>query len=233
MASFTVGEILLRVRDQLSENSTVTGMWQDNLLCRYIYDAQAELALDCDVIQDRTTFTTTTTGTREYSLPTNTLRIQHITYDSRKIQQIDQREFMRATANDGASSTVQGTPLYYYVYGTAGNNGFIGLEPKPDKSAPVVMWRSKLPPNGPGSYTTSTEIDVPYEYGHFLQEYVLWKAWSKEHSSEGVNLARFHRQMWMESVERVKRMQRAKSSGDRLKVVKDVDSYYGTDFGIT
>ena len=232
MASLTIGSVIERVRDQINEQSLATGYWLDKALFNYCYDAQTELALDCDVIQDRTTFVTTTTGTREYSLPTNTLRIQHITYDSRKIQQIDQREFMRATNNDGVSSTVEGTPLYYYVYGTAGGSGFIGMEPKPDKAAAVVMWRSKLPPTGPGSYTSSTEIEVPYEYGHFIQEYVLWKAWSKEHSSEGVANARFHRQMWMESVERVKRMQREKNTGDRYKVVKDSDNFFNTGFGI-
>ena len=232
MASFTIGEILVRARDQLGESSLVTGYWRDELLHRYIYDSQVELALDASVMEDRTTFTTTTTGTREYSLPTNTIRIIHITYDARKIQQIDQREFMRATANDGASSTVQGTPIYYYLYGTAGRGGFIGLEPKPDKAAALVMWRVKLPADGPASYTSSTELEIPYEYAHFLQEYVLWKAWSKEHSPEGARNAAFHRQMWVESVARVKRIHREKYTGDRYKVVKDVDSYYASNFGI-
>ena len=232
MASMTIGSVIERVRDQVSEVSTVTGFWSDRALWHYCYDAQVELALDGDVIEDRVTFTTTTTGTREYSLPTNTLRIKHLLYDAKKVQQIDQREFMRATNNDGASSTVQGTPLYYYVFGTAGGSGFLGFEPKPDKAAAVVMFRSKLPPTGPGSYTSSTELEVPYEYGHFLQEYVLWKAWSKEHSPEGVRLAQFHRQMWVESVQRVQRMQREKFSGDRFKAVKDADNMFNTGFGM-
>ena len=64
MASLTIGSVLERVRDQINEQSIATGYWLDKALFNYCYDAQTELALDCDVIQDRVTFTTTTTGTR-------------------------------------------------------------------------------------------------------------------------------------------------------------------------
>mgnify|MGYP001566850374 CR=1 FL=1 len=232
MSSMTVGEVLLRVRDQLGESSITTGFWQDNLLHRYIYDACVEMALDCSVTQTRTTLFTTVTGTREYSLTTGLFKVMHMTWDTQKVSPIDFTQFTRETSNEGTSSVVSGAPNYYYIFGQAGLSGIMGFQPIPDKSAPVVAYYIRIPDTTPASYTSSTLLEIPWEYGHLIQNYVLWKAWNKEHSAEGSRQSADNRAMWQDGLARVRRMQQERLRGDRFKVVKDVDYYYNTNYGI-
>lgn len=176
-----------------------------------IYQASMELANECFVIE-RTFSTTSTSGTREYSYPTNAIAIRRVEYNGVKLEPAP----LEADPKTSTTSP-SGTPAQYAIW-----NGELVLFPTPDTTGDTIKVFAYTEPQ---EVTSSSTLEVPSEYHLAMIDFILSVMYAKD---QNTGMATFHRELWEKSVNRIKRTRAKKLRGDQFAVVRDVAS--GPDY---
>lgn len=105
----------------------------------------------------------TVTGTQEYALPSDFIRVQLVTWDGQKIYPIDYIHLK--SQNLGMA---QGKPYEYYLYG-----GNIGFYPIPSTGTGLLYYLKRLP-----LMTASQDSVLPSDFDLAVVKYAAYLLWS-------------------------------------------------------
>lgn len=118
-----VSDIITRVRNIAGDVDVL--QFTDADIMRWINDGMRECAMDNDLLQ-KTATTTVTSGTSEYALPTDILRLHSVKYDNQKLPVLTLEEFDEQFTTDGSDT---GVPINCLIWA-----GFVRLWPTPTNS---------------------------------------------------------------------------------------------------
>lgn len=154
---------------------------------RLIYRAQRELAVKANCIE-RTYTTTSTSGTSEYSFPTNAFALRLVEYNSVPLQKVTERE-RYSVSLASASATVTGTPKFFSIW-----NRTIKLTPTPDTSSITIRLHTY---NFPQTVTLSSTLEVPAEFQDGIVDYILRFMYAKDGN---IAMSRDYQARWDQTV---------------------------------
>lgn len=177
-----------------------------------IYQACMQMATEAMVVEQTYT-TTSTSGTREYAYPTNAMAIRRVEYNGKKLK------FTTLESDPKTSTTeVSGTPAEYSIW-----NGEMILFPTPDTSSVTIKVYTY---NRPAAVTSTSTLEVPAEYHLDILDLILSVMYAKDQNN---GMATYHRNLWENSLRRIKRHQMKRKSGDEFHIVRDQDF---VDYGV-
>lgn len=209
----TPSELETAVRNRY--NAIGDNFYSSSMIMDLIYQASMELALEAFVIEKKYT-TTSTSGTREYPYPTNAFAIRRVEYDGKKLYPVS------LDADPKTSTTEQsGTPRSYAIW-----NEEMVLFPTPDASSKTIDVYTY---NRPQAITNSSTLEVPVEYHLNMLDFMLSAMYAKDQNQ---NMASYHRNLWERGINRIKRHQMKKKTGDQFATVLDENYYPIGDPGI-
>lgn len=155
-----------------------------------------------------------TSGTKEYDLPTGCLAVEEVNYSTSGVtgthlpmQLITLSDLYKQDPYWRSTST--GTPLFYYLRGVTS----YGLHNTPGTSVTTgiqVVYTALAPVPATGSDTYS----IPHSGGEFLLAYVKHWASMKDANGEGGRRVDAFERIWKEALERLKREVESTSEGE-------------------
>lgn len=215
----TPTQIYNQVRAQAGESSD--SFLTEAVLYSFIWQAEIELANFVGCSLDKDTSITTVASTRESTIPTGTLQILRVLYDSVKLKKIDLTELDMVEGTAYGGVTTSGQPQYYYEFGTA-----IGLSPIPSEAKTLTIYRVKEPAELDAS---STIFTIPADYSHYLADKCLYLFYAMD---KELQQAEYHLKLWERNKIQAKNEWFKKKMMDRYLSVKDEDKFQQTDYGI-
>lgn len=150
----TVTQILEGARNSL--NALNDTLWTDSELLISLYRVMLRAAKKTRCISTSAT-QSTVAGTAAYTAPAYASEIWRVTYEGRKLQPIDRREYDSVNPNAATSS---GSPTYYLLEGET-----ITLYPTPGAIGSLVVYYYGIPTAVP---TSSTTLEIPARYHDVL-----------------------------------------------------------------
>lgn len=200
----TPSELELAARNRY--NAVDDPHYSSAMIMDIIYQASMQLAIECHCIE-RTYTTTSTSGTREYSYPTNAIAIRRVEYKGQKLLPSTLERDPKSTAS---TATPTGTPREYAIW-----EDDLILFPTPNATGDTIKVFTY---NEPQAVSTSSTLEVPSEYHLDMIDLILSVMYAKDQNE---SMAAYHRGLWEKSVIRIKRHRAKKMRGDMLYVVKD------------
>lgn len=155
-----VSDIITRVRNIAGDTDVL--QFTDDDIMRWINDAMRECAVDNDLLQ-KSASSTVTSGTSEYSLPTDILRLHSVKYNNQKLPILTLEEFDEQFTTDGTDT---GTPINCLIWA-----GVVRLFPTPDNSTDTLkIDYIRTPADVTAPANTP---DLPVGYHQRLLDYCL------------------------------------------------------------
>lgn len=164
----------LELRDNLREEIKIDDkerIWSDAILNRNLETSKRQVQQDGNhdwFFNDAENTETTVAGTREYSLPSDFVRVERRTvlYNGNLML----KTTLNAIKRTFSDFTQQGTPNYYYVRGT-----IMGLHLIPNEAKTLnYLYRKKLP-----DYTAdSDDSGMPSEFDEAMIQYAAYLTWN-------------------------------------------------------
>lgn len=182
-----------------------------------IYDAELQLAEDCDAI--KAVYQTTSVADQdEYATPTNMIKIRKIEYDSKRLEPISERE-RDVILGGRPASGVTGTPHAYWLWGDS-----IFLVKTPSTSSLTIKIFTY---DIPSTVTEATTLEVPARYHMDMVDYVLARMFAKD---KNYQLTEYHMNLWRESLKQAKITEmKRKLSDTTIQTQVDLDYTFGKD----
>jgi hypothetical protein len=168
-----VGEIKTRVKRQFGDESSV--QVTDDDIVRWINDGQREIATVNDEVLETIATTAITSGTADYALPEDMLRLRTVRYGNRKIQGLTLQEAEEKIVNyEDPASYKTGTPEYFWIYANR-----ITLYPTPNltDSDNLKLYYTRIPA------AVAIDADIPElhaKYHSAIIAYVLQQAYEMD-----------------------------------------------------
>lgn len=197
-------------------NAVGDTFYSQSELLRHIYAAQTELATESKCIR-RIYTAATVANTQEYDRPTNSNSIKRVTYDGVKLAPITMVE--DDALKFGSTSTITGTPAYYYEWGDS-----IFLEPTPAAVGTLKIFSYDLPQ----TVTATSTLDVPERYHHGISIYLLWQMAFKD---KNFQIADRYESRWKAFVMKAVADERKRQRGDSFVGVQDNETLNETVIG--
>jgi len=181
--------------------------FSSDMIMDVIYQACVELANECNLIEN-TFQTTSTSGTREYSYPTNAISIRRVEYNGVKLEPASLEQ-------DPKTSTTapSGTPAQYAIW-----EDTLILFPTPDTTSDTIKVFAYCEPQ---AVTSTSTLEVPSRYHASIIDFVLSIMYAKDQNEQ---MATYHRNLWDKSINRIKRAVAKAKRGDQFAVVRDTTS---------
>lgn len=182
----------------------------------YIYQAQLELANECNIVENIYT-SLTVAGTRQYAFPVKTRVIKRVEFinlsgTAQKLEPVTFREDDALTGVNIASQAM-GSPTFYAVF-----NFNIYLRPIPDTSACTIKVYSY---DEPAVVTALSTLDVPTPFHMDIVDFVVMKMYGKDKDLE---MYQTFDTRWSRAMLRAKRWVQKKKRGDAFTVVQNEDN---------
>jgi hypothetical protein len=215
----TPSQVYSQTRAQSGESSTA--FLTEDILYSFIWQAETELASLTGCALSVDTSLTTAAGTREYSIPSGTIRLLRVLYDSVKLKKVDLTELDMLEGSAYGGVVNSGQPQYYYEFGDK-----IGLSAIPTEAKTITLYRVVQPTI---LDNTSTAFTIPPEYGQFLINGALAMWFSMD---DNVQMATYHMRIWEDSKRKIKNEWMKKKFIDQYITVKNEDIFQQTDYGI-
>lgn len=200
----TPAELELRCRNRY--NAVGDTFWSQAEIFGLITDACTEAALEAQVIE-RTYTTTTVAGTQEYSFPTNVIAIKRVTYDGIRLDPIDMIEDDAFTGMR-QNNVDQGTPEFYWQW-----NYSVSLRKIPDDAKTLKIWAYAMP----SEVTASSVLEVPAEFHHDIETYVLKEMAFKD---KNYRVAEAYEAKWERAKVKMRSAVKKRKRADGFAVVK-------------
>lgn len=205
----TPDEVLLYAKQNYNAESDA--FFSDAEGYKHLWAAQMILARETRCIE-RVYTTTTTSGTREYAVPTLALGIKRITYNGQKLEPYSFRvDDLFTVLNESTTST--GSPKFYVFW-----NRTLYLRPIPDSSSGTLRIYTF---NKPDETESGGTLDVPEAYHLMLADYLLWRFAAKDQNFQA---AQYWEAQWQERLKEAKRAVRKEKTGDAYTQVIDDES---------
>ena len=205
----TPDEVLLYAKQNYNAESD--SFFSDSEGYKHLWAAQMILARETHCIE-RVYTTTTTSGTREYSVPTLALGIKRVTYNGQKLEPYSFRvDDLFTVLNESTTST--GTPKFYVLW-----NRTLYLRPIPDSSSATLRIYTF---NKPDETASGGTLDVPEAYHLMLADYLLWRFSAKDQNFQAAN---YWQAQWEERMKEARRAVRKEKTGDAFTQVIDDES---------
>jgi hypothetical protein len=177
-----------------------------DMIMDIIYQACLQMSTESMIIE-QTYSTTSTLAIREYSYPTNAMAIRRIEYNGKKLRYSDLEDDPKTSINE-----VSGTPSCYAIWKQE-----LILYPTPDTTGDTIKVYTY---NRPARVTSSSVLEIPEELHMDILDLILSVMYAKDQNNV---MATYHRNLWEQSLVRIKRHQMKKKSGDEFHVTKDSD----------
>ena len=204
----------------LTYEGTATGFVTDAQIYADLWQGECELNSLLELYQAATALTTTT-GTQEYSFPTDYIVIKRVTYDGDRLKAADFRELDSIDDKFTDSDSQTGDPTHYYLWA-----GKIGMWPVPDTSATVEIWGVKQP----ASITTNTAaFSIPLQFTDFPLDYALMNYYMKDQDDGRFQV---YQARWENDKQMAQRLWNRRRYADRLLTVKMEDQSAYTVLGM-
>ena len=201
----TPNEVIEYARQQY--NSLNDDFFSDSELYRHIYQAEMQLAIQTNCI--RNVYTASTVASQqEYTKPTLAISIKRMTYEGNKLYPIDMREDDALTQSN-QSTTVTGTPQYYYEFGTS-----FFLRAIPSAVGTLKIFAICQP----DTVSSTSTLGTPVRYHASLADYLCSMKAAKDKNFQA---AAFHQQKWAAELNEAKKYERKLLRGDAFGHVKD------------
>ena len=187
-------------------NAESAKFWSsDEIIGDLLYMAMMELATETFCIENRYT-TPSVVDQAEYSHPARSFTIKRVEYDGVKLKPIDKRRM--DAVDDNLDTTITGTPQYYTWF-----DGVFQLFPAPDTAGLDLKIWSYDEPSVP---TDTSTLEIPTRYHPKLAIGTAYYMTLKElgHPNTGLLERR-----WLNSIQDVKRHERARKRGDSFQRV--------------
>jgi hypothetical protein len=165
----TPSQVLDMVRNQLNESQA--DFYGEQELYDYMWNAE-QLAAQKTGCSLTTTTDTTVVAQREYTRPSNCLRIERLTWYNTKMKKITLTDVDAVEQTGYGHQGLSGQPVYYYEFGNT-----IGFSPIPSEAQTIVYYYVQEPTR---LTAASSNFTIPDEYGHYLADYVLYRAYLKD-----------------------------------------------------
>jgi len=211
----TLSDIMASCRQRY--NAVGDRFFGDEELYSLVYEAEMELAIECEAIEEIYT-TSTVVGQREYDYPSRALRIFRITYAGQKLRPID---FIEDDVMTGSSesTTATGDPTAYAIFADR-----LFLRPAPASVGTIKIY-AVVEPSEPTAVTSS--MTIPQRYRTSVKDYVLSQMFAKDKNS---GMTTYHESRWQRSIGNAKRFEMKRQVGDQYKSIKPfgiVDETWG------
>lgn len=168
-----VGEIKTRVKRQFGDESSVQVTDED--IIRWINDAQREIATVNDEVLETIATTAVISGTSEYAIPDDMLRLRAVRYGNRKIQGLTLQEAEEKIVNyENPASYATGAPEYFWIYASR-----LTLYPTPSTTDPddLKLYYTRIP------NSVAVDADIPElhaKYHSAIVQFVLQQAYEMD-----------------------------------------------------
>ena len=197
-------------------NAVGDTFYSQSELLRHMFAAQMELATEAKIIR-RVYTASTVASTQEYAKPSNSHSIKRITYDNVKLAPITMVE--DDALKFGSTSTITGTPAYYYEWGDS-----IFLEPTPAAVGTLKIYSYDMPQ----TVTATSTLDAPERYHHGISIYLLWQMAFKD---KNFQMADRYEGRWKAFVMKAVADERKRQRGDGFVGVQDSETLNETVIG--
>lgn len=201
-------DVYTLIRRQCDETDTT--FWGESEVYGLMSVGEGIIAQKIGLIESTYTVTTVT-GTRGYTAPAGT--IIRATYDEVKLKQIDINEIDDAEGETYGGVTTQGTPEYYYLWGTS-----MYLSPIPNDAKAVKSYYYGYPA---AVTTASTTWSIPNDYGQYVADYALWRMMLKD--QEMSREAAAYEKSWNSHIVEIESDWKRRKYRDRYAVVNEYD----------
>lgn len=173
----TQGALITSIRDRLDE--TIPTFWSDAQICRWINEALLDVARRTETIQDRDDVSVSA-GTREYSLPTDCLRVYRVEFRATGASEAYPLEFRQFNAMDAIWGTSQeittGMPVLYTIWGYSPSNKIV-LYPVPAVAGSIKVFNYRLPAElATNGSAASTTVEIPNGWESLIVDYAEYSA---------------------------------------------------------
>jgi hypothetical protein len=204
----TLADIVTSCRQRY--NAVGDRFFSDEELYGLVYEAEMEMATECEVIEEIYT-TSTVASQREYDYPTRALRISRITYDGQRLRPID---FVEDDVMTGAkeTTTATGDPTSFAIFADR-----LFLRPTPSAVGTIKIY-AVTEPSEPTAITSS--MTIPQRYRLSVKDYVLSQMFAKDKNG---NMVAYHEGRWQRAISAAKRFEMKRQVGDQYKIVKPFD----------
>jgi hypothetical protein len=168
-----VVDIKKRVKRQFGDESGV--QLTDEDIVRWINDAMREIATQNDNILETVATAAITSGTSEYSLPEDILKLHTIRYDDKKLDVLTLQEAEQSIiAYEQSGNYQSGTPVLAWIYANR-----VVLYPTPNTSGGSLLkiYYTRLP------VEVALDADIPefhVKYHPRIVEFVLQQAYEMD-----------------------------------------------------
>jgi len=147
-----------RIREELSQTTAANSRWGSTLLLAWMNQSARHVVLDTECLADERT-APAVVGQREYSLPSDLLRIKSIYYKEKKLYPITVLELDEKLSSWRDSNN--GTPKYYFPMRIKTKTKTIGVYPEPDATETLRLFMLLLPAT---LVNATDEPDLPEEF---------------------------------------------------------------------
>lgn len=198
-------------------NAVNDTFWTQAEMLDMMYHAQMEMAVECQVIQNR--YDTSTVASQEaYSFPTRAIAIKRVQYDGTKLDPIDKRQH-DAVSLANTTSITTGTPQFYYIWEKA-----IYLYPVPAEVKTLNIWTYDYPE----TVVVTGDLSVPAEYQPGMVYFLLAEMALKDGN---MPLSDRYRSIWEQQKQRACKNEARRKRGDAPAQIKDVEWLAQSGFG--
>ena len=204
---------LTQLNDIIRQRYNAVGdtYFSDQYIYDLVFEAESKLAKDGYVIEN-TYITSSVSGTRELSYPTNTLAVREVRYNYDKLIKLPLIDDPKVD-----SSNPTGTPTHYSIW-----DNVIILYPTPDTSSDTIQVRVY---EYPQRLTSTSTLNVPDEYQIDVCNFVLAHMALKD---SNVPLYREYMSLWNDCVEKAKEQRAIREQADKMNQTRDV--YFGISY---
>ena len=207
----TPAEILSQARSQFDDPSSA--FITDTEGYAYIWQGLYELCDKSDVRQISDTSITTVNGTSEYTMPSDFIKVQNMTWNGDLILRKNIEDFQATTGSNPSS----GNPQWYQWWGKV-----LTLTPTPTSAQTVKIYGFGRPTKiTAGNATTDifTNDGIEEAYQQDVIDYVLYRMYYKDDDRKATE----HLNLWELSLKRIELAQKQRDNMDAHNTVTTTD----------
>jgi hypothetical protein len=193
---------LADVRDaaELRLGDTSNNYWTAASLEALVKEGQDDLVrrTGCLWLRDNPAGLVPAASTGTYTLPTNLLLIERLTWQSKRMVPLTRREAERI---DPLYRTTEGDPVAYIVEGDGLTSIRYYRVPADDGAATdiYIEYQRRAATLSSGG----TSLDLPDRYCDYVRHYVMWLAYERDGPGQNLKMAEHYRQRYVLGIDRM------------------------------
>lgn len=173
----TQGELLADLRNRLDE--VTPRQWTDAMLRGWLNDGARDIARKSETLQDREDLPVVK-GTREYTLPSDVIRIHRVEYRATGDGLAYPLEYRDFNSMDGVWHTQQdvseSTPMFFTMWGYPPTLKIV-LYPTPALAGAIKVFYYKVPANlATDGSAENTTLDIPEGWEDLVLDFAEYRA---------------------------------------------------------